>query len=148
MATKNNPGTFDCYAAAEPDEPLFILKATDILAPPTVLTWAEAYKNRKLISGSFDERARRKYIDAVNCAKAMVQWFVARKERELELMGDCICRKCKKDAQSIKGYLARVNEKGVPGIWECRPSCDATLSPEQALIAAIEGDGDYICREL
>lgn len=40
MATKNNPGKYDCYAAAQPDEPLFILRANDELAPHIVRIWA------------------------------------------------------------------------------------------------------------
>jgi hypothetical protein len=50
------------------------------------------------------------------------------------------CRLCGKGANEIRGYLQRVNEKGVPSIWECRPSCDADLSAEERVIAAIEGD--------
>lgn len=49
------------------------------------------------------------------------------------------CRICGKSAHNIGGYLARANEKGIVGIWECRPSCDAKLTNEEALIAAIEG---------
>jgi hypothetical protein len=41
MGTKNNPGQFDCYANAEPDEPMFILLARDPLAPILVRLWAE-----------------------------------------------------------------------------------------------------------
>lgn len=40
MATKNNPGKFDCYANAEPDEPMFILLARDPMAPILVELWA------------------------------------------------------------------------------------------------------------
>lgn len=29
MGTKNNPGEFDCYANAAPDEPMFILLGRD-----------------------------------------------------------------------------------------------------------------------
>ena len=42
MATKNNPGTFDCYANAEGDEPMFILLGRDKFAPSLVEMWAEA----------------------------------------------------------------------------------------------------------
>ena len=49
------------------------------------------------------------------------------------------CQKCGKTAHEINGWLKRVNEKGVPGIRECRPGCDTILSPEQALIGAITG---------
>jgi hypothetical protein len=40
MATKNNPGQFDCYAKAEPDEPMFTLLARDKHAPAIVRFWA------------------------------------------------------------------------------------------------------------
>lgn len=53
--------------------------------------------------------------------------------------GSAHCRKCGKHVTEIRGYLTRVNAKGVPGIWECRPSCDSTLSQDEALIALIEG---------
>jgi hypothetical protein len=39
----------------------------------------------------------------------------------------------------ICGFLTRVNVKGENGIWECSPSCNAELTQEQALLAAIEG---------
>lgn len=41
MGTKNSPGQFDCYAKAEPDEPMFILLARDPLAPILVQLWAD-----------------------------------------------------------------------------------------------------------
>ena len=31
MGTKNNPGDYDCHAAAKPDEPVFTLRAHDEL---------------------------------------------------------------------------------------------------------------------
>lgn len=52
---------------------------------------------------------------------------------------DIKCRLCDKSADQISGYLARVNEKGVDPIMECRPSCDADLSNDEAVLAAIEG---------
>lgn len=39
MGTKNNPGKFDCYAKAEPDEPLFVLLARDPAAPVLIYLW-------------------------------------------------------------------------------------------------------------
>lgn len=50
------------------------------------------------------------------------------------------CRICGKTVHEIGGYLHRVNEKGVVGIWECRPSCGAKLSNSEAILAAIEGE--------
>lgn len=50
------------------------------------------------------------------------------------------CRKCGKHVTEVKGVLSRVNPKGeVPAVWECRPSCDAEMSQEEAVIAAVEG---------
>lgn len=45
-----------------------------------------------------------------------------------------------KSAQEIGGYLTRVNEKGVLGIWECRPTCDADLPFETNILMALEGE--------
>jgi hypothetical protein len=47
------------------------------------------------------------------------------------------CRLCGKGPLEIGGYLQRVNEKGMPGIWECRPSCGANL--KTPVIDAING---------
>jgi hypothetical protein len=41
MGTKSNPGPFDCYAKAEPDEPMFVLLARDPLG------WKTAKKSSK-----------------------------------------------------------------------------------------------------
>ena len=52
-----------------------------------------------------------------------------------------VCRLCGARPGNMDGvYLTRVNEKGVPGIWECRPHCHATLTQEEALMAAVAGD--------
>lgn len=40
MATKNNPGAFDCYANAAPDEPMFVLLGRDPMAGMLVRMWA------------------------------------------------------------------------------------------------------------
>jgi hypothetical protein len=39
MATKNHPGTFDCYDKAHPDEPMFILLGRDPMAGALVREW-------------------------------------------------------------------------------------------------------------
>lgn len=41
MGTKLNPGNFDCYENAKPDEPMFILLARDAGAPALVEKWAQ-----------------------------------------------------------------------------------------------------------
>lgn len=51
------------------------------------------------------------------------------------------CKLCGKSISELRGaYLTRVNEKGVPGIWECRPTCEADLPQETLLMMAIESD--------
>jgi len=72
MGTKNNPGSFDCYAAADPDEPIFILLGRDKNAPDLIRRWAH-------------ERSRAgenplKVQEALNCAAAMDSY-----RRDLEL---------------------------------------------------------------
>jgi hypothetical protein len=40
MSTKTNPGKFDCYANAGPNEQLFTLREHDPLAPFLISIWA------------------------------------------------------------------------------------------------------------
>lgn len=42
MGTKNNPGAFDCYANAQPDEPMFVLLGRDRMAGALTRQWAIA----------------------------------------------------------------------------------------------------------
>jgi hypothetical protein len=39
MATKSDPGKFDCYAKAADDEPIFTLRAKDPIAPGLIRAW-------------------------------------------------------------------------------------------------------------
>jgi hypothetical protein len=55
-------------------------------------------------------------------------------------MSGITCQKCGSDAAQCKGYLQRVNEKGVPGIFECRPVCGADLPQDTRVLLAIEGE--------
>lgn len=68
MATKNNPGNFDCYDKAEPDEPMFVLLARDRHAVALVWLWATL---RKL-----DKEDEAVTAEALACAKSMVDWAV------------------------------------------------------------------------
>jgi len=66
VSTKNNPSRYDCYAKAEPDEPIFVLLARDPLAPDLIRQWAEQ---------RFEEGEDRDKVDeAFACANEMVQW--------------------------------------------------------------------------
>ena len=78
MGTKNDPGDFDCYANAEPDEPMFVLLARDPLAPELVRRWADEYEDRKAetverLSPQW-EPVRAKAAEARACADAMKRW--------------------------------------------------------------------------
>jgi hypothetical protein len=76
MGTKNNPGEFDAYSKALPDEPIFTLLGRDPLARELVLDWA----NRRylaMITGAIadTEQERRKIAEARHCAMAMSDWY-------------------------------------------------------------------------
>ncbi len=64
MGTKNHPGAFDCYAAADDDEPMFVLLARDEQAPELVEKWAAT---RRRDRGQDDPKA----AEAMDCARAM-----------------------------------------------------------------------------
>jgi hypothetical protein len=66
MGTKNNPGAFDCYEAAHPDEPMFVLLGRDRLAASLVRLWA--YMRRATGEDST------KVAEALTCADAMADW--------------------------------------------------------------------------
>lgn len=48
------------------------------------------------------------------------------------------CRKCGAGPNDPPYHLTRVNEKGVDGIWECRPACGHQQMQEQALLDALD----------
>lgn len=76
MGTKNNPGDFDCYAAADPDEETFILLARDVDAPARVQEWATKRMQRAL-NPNMGESGRahelRKADEAFACARRMIE---------------------------------------------------------------------------
>lgn len=77
MGTKNSPGRFDCYAAAAPDEPMFVLLARDPDASALVLLWAAMRRLRAAERGDLE-----KIVEAEGCAESMIQWLVEHKGRE------------------------------------------------------------------
>lgn len=66
MGTKNNPGEFDCYKNAAPDEPIFVLLGRDRHAPTLVRLWA--------LLRYRDGEDEAKVAEALQCAKAMEAW--------------------------------------------------------------------------
>lgn len=50
------------------------------------------------------------------------------------------CQLCDKGINECGGWLERVNEKGVPGVYECRPSCTAVMNRDEAVVNAVKGE--------
>jgi hypothetical protein len=72
MGSKLEPGAWDCYANAAPDEPMFVLLARDPMAPAIVRRWAA---HRELDPGT----PRAQVQEALDCAAAMEAWYAAHK---------------------------------------------------------------------
>lgn len=75
MGTKTNPGAFDCYANAAPDEPMFVLLGRDKHAAVLVNLWA--YMRHA------DGETPEKVTEAVMCADAMVDYRARLKPGEI-----------------------------------------------------------------
>ena len=67
MGTKNNPGQYDCYTNAAPDEPMFILLGRDPCAPLVVTLWVKLRREMGKTNLAKIEEAR-------SCARAMETW--------------------------------------------------------------------------
>lgn len=64
-----------CLNKATDDEPLFVLRANDELAPSIVRTWAVMYHKAKAEqTGGITESQRAKYDEAMALASLMEQW--------------------------------------------------------------------------
>lgn len=78
MGTKNNPGRYDCYANAHPDEPLFILLGRDRIGGSLVRLWAA-------VKETFREE-QKKVAEARSCADAMDTWCEQKKGLRYEVL--------------------------------------------------------------
>lgn len=73
MGTKNNPGQFDCYESALPDEPMFVLLARDPWAPDLVEEWA-VKRMRDIALGIRPFSDLSMVDEAQSCARNMREW--------------------------------------------------------------------------
>lgn len=73
MGSKITPGAYDCYANAEPDEPMFIVLARDAAAPIVVEMWA-AERECLIERGEKPKSDMAMVIEARQCASAMREW--------------------------------------------------------------------------
>ncbi len=67
MGTKNQPGAFDCYANAHPDEPMFVLLGRDPAAAAIVRLWTSLRER-------LGEKDQAMLTEATSCANAMEVW--------------------------------------------------------------------------
>ncbi len=87
MGTKQRPGSFDCYANALPDEPMFILLGRDPLAPFLVSVWSAVrmgdWEKAGVVFEAMIDRVGMTYsvapdvdpgIEAMDCSAAMFAW--------------------------------------------------------------------------
>lgn len=73
MGTKDNPGNFDCYGNALPDEPMFILLGRDPAAPDLVRDWADV-RQAQIDNGHRPQSDMAMVVEARQCADTMRDW--------------------------------------------------------------------------
>jgi hypothetical protein len=87
MGTKNDPGEFDCYANAAPDEPMFILLGRDPHAHAAVRLWATT-REQMIQAGLKPTEDMRLVWEARKCADSMESYAIARQRRRIEELPD------------------------------------------------------------
>lgn len=73
MGTKNDPGQFDCYAKALPDEPMFVLLARDPNFYEDVYKWAMR-RGLAIDCGERPQEDGAMVNEAIRCANAGQLW--------------------------------------------------------------------------
>lgn len=73
MGSKNNPGKFDCYANALPDEPMFVLLARDPDFHRLVNEWADR-RERDVTCGDRPKEDMALVAEARMCAALGANW--------------------------------------------------------------------------
>ena len=73
MGTKNNPGKFDCYTNALPDEPIFVLLARDPNFNKLVRKWSE-YRIYDINIGERPSSDMDMVTEAQECAFMGMNW--------------------------------------------------------------------------
>jgi hypothetical protein len=117
MGTKNNPGDYDCYQHAHPDEPMFVLLGRDPLAGLLVRLWAEA---RAELGTTSEE----KLAEAYRCADAMGSWAID--ERKSVAVAKAALHKVMlKRGDLLVAHLAEIGR--APAKWP--PDCDNCRAP-------------------
>lgn len=97
MGTKNNPGKWDCYAAADPDEPMFILLGRDPLAALLVGWWVGLKSNHD------PNASEEKLKEAMETAQAMDAWILKIGDEEKLKLRETIMKEAFRIAAAIEG---------------------------------------------
>lgn len=116
MSTKSNPGPFNCYAAAFPDETIFTMLARDPAMPSTIQFWCE---QRRQLGKAETEDDLARIAAAYEESIAAIKWRAA----NLDPFGD-----------------------GTPTWRVPLGIDDTTTRPISTLIDKHEGDGDEAVR--
>jgi hypothetical protein len=95
MGTKNNPGRFDCYGNAHPDEPMFILLGRDQHAHSAVLKWADD-REHLINVGVKPESDRPMVTEARQCADAMLAYRRRIQNNAAPRFAETWCSQCGK----------------------------------------------------
>lgn len=74
MGIKKDELVNGCFAKAADDEPLFVLRATDKLAPALVREWARQFAVSEMVRVNGNSFFQRKYREALALADAMEAW--------------------------------------------------------------------------
>ncbi len=115
MGTKNDPGTYDCFAKAEPDEPMFVLLARDKHAPTLVWLWATL---REL-----DQEEPAKVAEARDCMAAMLNYQISKGRKPIGLA-----------QAALAGVLELI--RTVNGAIQCAPEVTNPVEMIRRMMAA------------
>lgn len=96
MGTKNQPGAFDCFAAAHPDEPMFVLLGRDPLAAMLVGWWAGL---KSALDPNADEE---KIKEALLVAQQMDQWLLSLNNEEKMKLREAVMQEGLRIAAAIE----------------------------------------------
>lgn len=81
MGTKANPGQYDCYQKAEPDEPMFVLLGRDQHAPTLVWLWS--------ILRELGQEDPAKVQEARECVVQMIE-YAAKRGQKINGLGESV----------------------------------------------------------
>lgn len=74
MGTKKSELKDGCFAKAKDNEPIFVLRAQDEIAPYIVTKWAETYRIICKINKCWGKNQKAKFNAAMKTSEAMYNW--------------------------------------------------------------------------